>query len=197
MILLETHSGVFLASLVLIAMTLIVTLSLARKITLKLIPLTIILAAATIFLIIRSLGSCIVIGGSVSIHSINLIPFSTLFKSIEDFQGFQTNEDFVIYYYLPQCKILIITFCFGILWGICAPILFKADSLKKLTVISLCTILPIELLINLCYILQISYENYYDTSLYFLLAIGSALGWLFLKVCNKRHKNREEKFENQ
>ena len=53
MILLETHSGVFLASLVLIAMTLIVTLSLARKITLKLIPLTIILAAATIFWIIR------------------------------------------------------------------------------------------------------------------------------------------------
>ena len=97
MILLETHSGVFLASLVLIAMTLIVTLSLARKITLKLIPLTIILAAATIFWIIRSLGSCIVIGGSVSIHSINLIPFSTLFKSIEDFQGFQSNEDFFIY----------------------------------------------------------------------------------------------------
>ena len=49
-------------------------------ITLKLIPLTIILAAATIFWIIRSLGSCIVIGGSVSIHSINLIPFSTLFR---------------------------------------------------------------------------------------------------------------------
>lgn len=192
MILLETHSGIFLAALVLIAMVLIVTLSLSRKIALKHLPASIILAASTIFWFVISLGSCIVVENSISIHSIDIIPFSTVFKSMADFQGFQSNDDFLTYYYFPQCKILAITFGFGFVWGILSPILFNIKTLKKMMVISLCTIIPFELLINLCYLFQISYENYYDTASYILLALGAALGWLIFKALGKTHENNAE-----
>lgn len=191
--LLETHSGIFLAALIFAAMVLIASFSLAGKLALKHIPAAIILSGSAIFWLISSLGSCIVVGKGISIHKIDLFPFSTVFKTIEDFQGFQSTEEFLTYYLLPQLIILGITLVFGIVWGITAPILFKTNGLRKFVVLSLCTLFPVELMVNLCYIFQISYENYYDTAAYLLLAIGASIGWLIFKAFFKRNKYTEEK----
>jgi len=72
------------------------------------------------------------------------------------------------------------------------PNIIQYQNSEKMMVISLCTIIPFELLINLCYLFQISYENYYDTASYILLALGAALGWLIFKALGKTHENNAE-----
>lgn len=189
--LLETHSGIFFALLVLIAMGLIVSFILARKLAFKHIPVAIILACSTIFWFISSLGPRIIVDRYISIYNVDLIPFSTVFKTINDFQGFQSNDDFFEYYLLPHLWILGITFIFGIIWGITTTILIKNKSIKKLILISCCTILPLELLINLLHIFQISYERYYDTSRYFLLLLGAVIGYLIFNMFCKISKEKK------
>ena len=189
--LIETHSGIFLAALVLIAMVLVVSFALARKLALRRIPAAIILSGSTIYWLISSMGSCIVVGKSISIHNIELIPFSTVIKTLEDFQGLLSYEDFQTYYLFPQIEILVITFAFGVIWGIIAPIIFNIKSIKNYVLICLCTIIPLELLVNMLYLFQISYERYYDTARYLLLSIGAAVGFLVFSAIRKR--NKEEK----
>lgn len=188
--LIETHSGIFLAALVLIAMVLVVSFVLARKLALRHIPAAVILSGSAIYWLISSLGSCIVIGKSISIYNIELIPFSTVFKTLEDFQGLQSYEDFQKYYLFPHIEILVITFLFGVIWGTTSPVLFNIKSIKKYVLICLCTIIPLELTVNILHLFQISYERYYDTARYLLLTLGAAVGFLIFSAIRKRNKEK-------
>lgn len=190
MIMLDTESGVFLAGLVFIAILLIVIPVVRRKRTVKQLPCMILLAAAMIFWFIKSIGSHVVFGSQSIICINNFIPFGSIFVSQDFVEQFPSRKEYVTYYLSPQLIRLAIDFAFGIIWGILAPMVFKIENLKRYIFLTAIIVIPVEILINVFFVLGISYEEVYDMGEYILLLVGTMLGWFIGSGISKINKGK-------
>lgn len=190
MVMIDTECGIFLAGLVFIAILLIVIPVVKRKRTIKQIPCMILLAAAMIFWFVKSIGSHVVFGSNPMICIDNFVPFGTVFVPQAFVEQFPSREEYVNYYLSSQLIRFAIDFAFGILWGILAPMVFKTGGFKRYIFLTAIVVVPIEILINVFFLLGISYEGVYDTGEYILLMVGTILGWLIGSGISKISKDK-------
>lgn len=196
MVIFDTERGIFLTGLVFIAILLIVIPIVKRKMTVKQLPFMILLAAAMIFWFVKSIGSHVVFGSQPMICIDNFIPFKTVFVPQTFVDQFPSRQEYVTYYLSPQCIRLAADFAFGILWGILVPIVFKTKDIKKYMFLTAVIVFPAEILINVFFLLGISYEGVYDTGEYILLVVGTILGWLIGSRISKNSKNKGDSNDN-
>lgn len=190
MVMFDTECGIFLASLVFIAILLIVIPVVRRKRTIKQLPCMILLAAAMIFWFVKSIGPHVVFGSQPMICINNFVPFGTIFVSQDFVEQFPSRKEYVTYYLSPQLIRLAIDFAFGILWGVLAPIVFKIENLKRYIFLTAIIVIPVEILINAFFVLGISYEEVYDMGEYILLLVGTMLGWFIGNGISKTNKGK-------
>lgn len=191
MVMFDTECGIFLAGLVFIAIILIVVPVVRRKRTIKQLPCMILLAAAMIFWFVKSIGSHVVFGSQPMVCIDNFIPFSTVFVPQDFVEQFPSMKEYVIYYLSPQLIRLAIDFAFGVIWGVLAPMVFKIGNFKRYIFITAIIVVPVEILINVFFVLGISYEEVYDMGEYILLIVGTMLGWLIGSGIAKMYNDKE------
>lgn len=190
MVMFDTEGGIFLAGLVFIAIILIMIPVVKRKRTIKQLPCMILLAAAMIFWFVKSIGSHVVFGSQPMVCIDNFAPFSTIFVPQDFVEQFPSRKEYVAYYLSPQLIRLAIDFAFGILWGVLAPMVFKIGNLKRYIFLTAIIVIPVEILINVFFVLGISYEEVYDMGEYILLMVGTMLGWLIGSGISKIYKDK-------
>lgn len=190
MYMIDTHSGILPAALILIAIIAIAVPLIMRKLTLRQLICAVVLAAAMIFWLIQSLGTYVIFGGALRGQSIDVIPFSSVLLTVDDFGGLLTQQELWENCIAPQLFGLSVSLGFGIVWGITAAETFNLRTAKKITVISFAVMLPLELAINLAALSGIVYSYRYDTARYLLTAAGITGGWFIRKgvMCLKKER---------
>ncbi len=178
MIMLETGRGIFLAVLVLIAAVIIAIPLIRRKMKPKQFVFAVILSAAAIFWLIRSLGEYVVFGGAPHICIDNFIPFGTVFVNGDFIGMFASGEEFTDVYLIPQLTRLLTDLAFGVVWGLLSPAALNLRSVKGFVCASALIALPLEMLVNVFFLFGTAYSGLYDMGSYIMLALGCALGRL-------------------
>lgn len=196
MVMLETGRGIFPAVLVLIAVVIIAIPLIKRKMKPVQFFCAVILSAATIFWFIRSLGEHVVFGGAPSVCMDNFIPFGTVFVSDDFLAMFASGEEFTDVYLIPQLIRLLRNLAFGLVWGLLAPIAFNAKTIKGFVYAALLVVLPLELLVNVFFLLGTAYSGRYDMGSYIMLALGCVMGRLIYGGLTALFKGRSKTRDN-
>lgn len=196
MVMFETGRGIFLAVLVLIAVVVIAVPLIRRKMKPGQFFCAVILSAAMIFWFVRSLGEYVVFGGAPSVCMDNFIPFGTVFVSDDFIAMFASGEEFSDVYLMPQVTRLLRELALGLVWGALAPAAFNTKTVKGFVGVTLLVVLPLELLINVFFLLGAAYDGHYDMGSYIMLATGCAAGRLIYGGITALFKGRSKTRDN-
>ncbi len=192
----ETGRGVFLAVLVLIAAVIIAVPLIRRKMKPGQLLCAVILSAAMIFWFVRSLGEYVVFGGAPSISMDNFIPFGTVFVSDDFIAMFASGEEFSDVYLMPQVTRLLRDLAMGLVWGALAPAALNAKTIKGFMCAALFVLIPLELAVNVLFLLGSAYNGHYDMGSYIMLAAGCAAGRLIYGGIAALFKGRSKTRDN-
>ncbi len=190
MYMIDTHSGILPTALILTAIIAIAVPLIMRRLTLRRLICAVVLAAAMIFWLIQSLGTYVIFGGALRGQSIDILPFSSVLLTVDDFGGSLTQQELWENCIAPQLFGLSVSLGFGIVWGITATETFNLRTAKNFAVISFAVTLPLELAVNLAALSGVVYSYRYDTARYLLTAAGIAGGWFIRKgvMCLKKER---------
>ena len=144
-----------------------------RKLNLKRFLISIVLSAALVFFVSETIGSLHFNNGLDPWQPDSLIPFKHFF-------GHEEYVSFLCFLAIYS-RLFAVNFAFAVLWGALSPALFKIDTLKKYIIISLCSILPLQILAMVLNYNRIS-DVGFDTGSYIMAALGLFLGWLLHKT---------------
>ena len=165
-------NGIILFALVFVAVILIAAFLIARRLGLKQVIAAVLLAAAVIFRVVEGLGDSVGFPPTLQyIGRYNFIPFAKLF--FVPGEGHWSSIENHLYYLTPILTDLAAALLLGILWGLLAPIIFKATTAKKYIKITLLILLPVQLLVNLSHLFYMSYSEHFDMGSYVVMALSS------------------------
>lgn len=188
----STHGGIVLAVLVVIAFTIIGIALVRRRLNIKELMLSFLLAAAMIFWFVLSIGEYVRTVIDLKFYSLySYMPFGTVFVGE---LGIENFTELMRSYLANQLRRLTVSFGFAVVWGLLAPTVCRVKRLKQFLLITAVTVLPLEVMVMLAYMFGVAeLTEYYDTGSFVLLIVGAILGYFIQKgISDMRNERRIE-----
>ncbi len=170
------NTAIFLTMLAFALICVALGFAFARKLKLKQVGCAVILVAALFYRLFIGIGEQFSFD-DVEWIGYNPIPFAAMAGLPESyyFNGFAA------------------AFILALLWGIFAPVLFNLNSTGKYVTLTVCVVLPVELLILILYFIGISMGVRNDTAAIIFSAAGCALGYYINRLFVKLMQNKERR----